>query len=76
MPTSQRATSRSRTVEPSALVRRMTDSNWSVVCSSVRAVIVALSCWPVAAGLPPNWPAETCAFWAWSAATTSFGVIR
>ena len=36
--------------------------------------MVALSCCPRGAGVPPNWPAETWAFCAWSAAMTSAGV--
>nr|WP_276602871.1 hypothetical protein [Nannocystis pusilla] len=38
-------------------------------------MIVALSCWPLTCGRPPNCPADTCAFWAWIAALTSSGVI-
>ena len=41
----------------------------------VRAIIVALTCCPSTAGVPPRLPTATWLFWARMAAATSLGVI-
>ena len=73
---STRATSPRWTREPSGFTRSRTARNCSGVWKRVCAVMVALSRCPSTAGNPPSWPAETWAFWAWSADWTSSGVIR
>ena len=73
---STRATSARCTREPSGFTRSRTARNCSGVCSRVWVVMVALSRCPSTAGSPPSCPAETWAFWAWSAAETSSGVMR
>ncbi len=74
-PSSTRATSRSLSAEPSGLLRTMTLLNCSGVCMRSCALMVAVSCWPSTAGVPPSWPTVTCAFWACTAAMTS-AVVR
>jgi hypothetical protein len=73
-PSSTRATSASVTTEPSGAAFSTMALNSSTVCSLVRAVMGALSICPPTAGRAPSWPAETCAFWALSAATMSEGI--
>ena len=73
---STRATSLMVTTAPSVAVLSTTASNCSGVLSLVRAVMVALSCWFFTAGSAPSWPAETWAFWLFSAATRSEGIRR
>ena len=55
---SVRPMSRTRTTDPSALVRRGTSANCSGVTSSDCTRIEALSRWPGAGGAPPSCPAE------------------
>ena len=73
---STRATSPSRTCEPSGFTRSRMARNSSGVWRRVWAVMVAVSRWPSTAGSPPSWPAEICAFCAMTAPWTSSGVIR
>ena len=46
--------------EPSGLPRSTMSRNCSGVCRRPWAVIVALSCWPGTAGVPPSSPTATC----------------
>ena len=69
-----RATSRSRSVEPSVLTRSRMAPNCPGVCSRDCELMVADIGCPAMAGVPPSWPAETCAFCASIAARTSAGV--
>jgi len=69
-----RATSRSRTREPSVSTLSRMSPNCSGVRSRVASVIVAVRRWPGVAGVPPSWPPATCTFCAWIAAVTSTGV--
>ncbi len=73
---STRATSPSFTCEPSEFTRSSTSRNCSGVCSRVCALMVAVRRCPSTAGRPPSWPAEICAFCAWTALETSSGVSR
>ncbi|MCY1237381.1 hypothetical protein D9M72_500740 [compost metagenome] len=73
-PRLMRATSRNLTCEPSGSTLSNTLPKSSLVRSSVASVMVALSCWPCTAGVPPSWPPEICTFWLCSAAVTSVGV--
>ena len=73
-PSSTRATSFMVTTEPSVAALSTMFSNCSTVCSLVRAVMVALSCWLVTAGSAPSWPADTWAFWAFRALIRSDGI--
>jgi 4'-phosphopantetheinyl transferase EntD len=63
-PTSRRATSRKRTVEPSALARRtiaeFLDVRELALDQNGRGQI----CWVIGFGRAPIWPAATWAFWA------------
>ena len=74
LPSSTRATSFSSTTEPSGADFSSTFSNCSTVCSLLRAVIVALSCWSGSAGRSPSLPADTCVFCAWMALAMSDGI--
>ena len=73
-PNSTRATSFSSTAEPSGATLSRMFWNSSTDLSFVRAVMVALSCWLGGAGSAPSWPADTCAFCAFSAAMMSDGI--
>ncbi len=73
-PSSMRATSFRRTTEPSVATLSTMFSNSARLCSLLRAVMVALSCWPPTAGRAPSCPAETCAFCALMALPTSEGI--
>ncbi len=68
-----RATSAMVTTEPSLCALSTMSWNSCTVCSLERAVTVALSIWPGTAGRAPSWPAETCTFCVFSAATRSEG---
>ena len=70
-PTSIRATSERRTVEPSWLARRMMAPNSSGVCSWPRTSTVAATFWPIGFGCAPMRPAATWAFCAAIAVATS-----
>ena len=59
VPSSVRPTSRTRTVEPSELTRRGMAPNSSGVRSRLWTMTDAFNRWPLTAGAPPNWPAET-----------------
>ena len=73
-PSSMRATSFRRTAAPSVVDLRTICSNSSLVCSLLRAVMVALSCCSPTAGRAPSWPADTCAFCALMALPMSDGM--
>ena len=66
-----RATSRSRTVEPSVLARSTMLPNCSTEVSWPATTTVALIGWPATIGRSPIVPDETCAFCARIAALTS-----
>ena len=71
---STRATSPSRTREPSGFTLSKMSRNSSAVWRRVWAVMVAVSRCPSTAGRPPSCPAEICAFCACTAVETSSGV--
>ena len=66
-----RATSRSRTTEPSVLARSTMAPNAATEPSWPSTTTVAEIPCPATLGRSPIAPAETCAFWARIAATTS-----
>jgi hypothetical protein len=70
-PSSMRATSFRRTVEPSALARSTMAPNWSTDCSCPRTTTVANRPCPGTLGRSPMVPEATCAFCAAMAALTS-----
>ncbi len=69
-----RATSLSRTCEPSGFTFSRMRPNSSGVRNSVDSVIVALSRCDAGAGVPPSWPPEICTFCASRASVTSTGM--
>ena len=73
-PTSTRATSRRRTVEPSGLARSTMPPNSSGVPSWPFTSTRAATFWLARLGSAPMLPEATCAFWAVIAAFTSSAV--
>ena len=57
-----RATSRTRTSEPSGLARTTTSPNSSGVTRRPCARTVYVNCWPASAGSAPTWPAGLTTF--------------
>ncbi len=70
-----RATSVTRTSEPSGLARTTTLPNSSGVTRRPCARTVYVNCWPGGAGSAPTWPAGLTTFWARTALITSVTVI-
>ena len=70
-PSSMRATSLRRTVEPSALARSTMSPNSLVELICPGTTTVAEMLWPLRLGNSPRLPADTCAFCAWIALATS-----
>ena len=73
-PSSTRATSLTRTVEPSGLARMTIFSNSSVLVSRPCVLIVNWNCWSGFSGAAPIRPTAACTFWAWMARATSAGL--
>ena len=73
-PSSTRATSLTRTTEPSGLARTMMSSKASASLSRPWVVMVSWNCWSAASGAAPIRPTAAWMFWLWIAAATSEGV--
>ena len=69
-PNSTRATSRMRTVEPSARAVSTIFSNSSTLVSWPDTLMVAVMVWPLTLGVSPKAPAEICRFCALIAPVT------
>src|ERR1700730_8918830 len=72
-PRSTRATSFTRTTDPSGLARTMMFSNSSVRVSRPSVVMVSWSCWRSGVGDDPIRPSAAWMFWLCTAAITSAG---
>ena len=72
-PSSTRATSRTRTTDPSGLARMMMLSNSLTLVSRPLVLMVSWNCWSCETGAAPIRPTGACTFCDWMAPATSLG---
>jgi hypothetical protein len=72
-PISTRATSPTRSTDPSGVARSTMLRNWSGVVSVPWVCTLSWNCWSLSTGRAPMRPTGACTFCAWMALTTSDG---